>query len=340
MALNMGVDERVPPHLIVREATAADNGSLIALELQTPLLVGNVEEYYDRSPDFFACHRVQGDHRVVLADVDGRVIAVMAGVVQTPMIQGRARRLLYIQQARVHPEYHGRGVAWSLANDLFGWGRDGGTEGPYYLIAPENEPSVRFGGRAGRRWPAGVTLLEFDVRDAQAGRPEPVPHERLEEAVGLVNSTHAGEDFFEPLTVQSLTARLSRDGRYGFNDLYGIVKEGALAAVGGLWDRGAATERIQVDRVTGATTRSRAAAVVDWGWGAGRERAFVELLRGLAAEASALGRLALTICEPSPGAVPDPGFAGRRAVVALYTPALAPPPAEAIHGLYVDLLEV
>src|SRR3990172_1969462 len=93
----------VAPGLTVREATPDDNDALITVELQCPLLVGDIEETYDRSPDSFAFHRVQPDPRVVLAELDGRVIGVMAGVVHTPLIQGQPHRLLYIPPPHPHP---------------------------------------------------------------------------------------------------------------------------------------------------------------------------------------------------------------------------------------------
>ena len=160
--------------LIVREATPDDNDALIKLELRSPLVVGDTEEYYHRSPDFFACHRVQSDHRAVLAELDGGIVGVMAGVIQSQQIQGRARRLVYIQRARVAPEHQGKGVAWILANDLFAWSRKHHAEGPYYLIAPGNERSIAFGGRAGRRWPVGLRLTAFDVSRAPGLGPHPV----------------------------------------------------------------------------------------------------------------------------------------------------------------------
>jgi hypothetical protein len=180
--------------------------------------------------------------------------------------------------------------------------------------------------------------LEFDVSEALGRQPERIAEEQLGEVVRLVNMTHAGEDFFEPLTLGSLAARLARDRQYSINNLHGIFEGGALAAVGGLWDKGATTERIHVERTTGVTTRSRGAAVVDWGWAPGRGEAFVELLRCLAAEARALGRSTLTICEPSPGAIPDPGLLHRRSTASLFTPTMQPPPGDSIRGLYYDML--
>ncbi len=327
----------MPPGLIVREAAAEDNDSLIALELQCPLLIGGVEESFDRSPDFLASHRVQGEHRIVLAELEGRMVGVMAGAVHTPLIQGRPHRLAYIHRARVHPAFHHRGVAWALANSLFAWAAERGAEGPYYLIAPENKPSIDFVQRGGGRWPVDVTLLALDVSDARGAPTEAVPETRLEEAVGLVNMTHAGEDFFEPLTVESLSGRLSRDRRYSIDNLRGISEGGNLVAVAGLWDEGATKARIHVERA-GVTARSRGAAVVDWGWAPGGKEAFSELLRRLAAQARALGRSTLRICEPLPGALPDPKLPGRVSTAGLFTPTVQAPAAESVRGLYFDML--
>src|SRR3972149_2022892 len=179
------------PRLVVREATAEDNDSLIALELQSPLLIGDREESFDRSPDFFACRRLQGECRIVLGEVDGRAVGVRVGVIHPPVIQGQPHRLVYIHRARVHPDFHHRRVAWALANDLFAWAGERRAEGPYYVIAPENRPSMEFVDRGGRRWPVKKTLLEFDVSEAPDRRAERIPEEQLGQAVRLVNMTHA-----------------------------------------------------------------------------------------------------------------------------------------------------
>jgi hypothetical protein len=302
--------------------------------------MGDVVETFDRSPDFFACHRVQPEHRVVLAEVDGSIVGVMAGVLQAPLVQGETRRLVYIQRARVDPEYQGKKVAWNLANDLFRWSHERGAEGPYYLILPGNERSISFGGRAGRRWPVEVQLVGYDISQAEAGESQAVENGDLDDIVQLVNATHAGEDFFEPLALESLRDRLRRDSQYGIENLRCARKGGRLVAVAGLWDKGATTEAIHVDAKTGEETRSRSASVADWGYTPGHEDAFAEVLRSLAAQARALGRGTLTISEPYPGALPETGMPAVVTDVSLFTPSFDPPEAGAIRGIYVDLLTV
>jgi hypothetical protein len=330
----------LPPELVVREATAADNDALIALELDSPLVMGGREETYNRAPDFFACHRHKPDYRVVMAEWEGHVVGVMTGVIQRPVIQGGACALMYVQQARVRTGFHGKRVAWAMANDLFAWAASRKAEGPYYLISPDNEPSLAFVERGGGRWPVDVSLLAINVSAGTEGDERNVGEIEMKDVVRLVNATHEGQDFFEPLTPDLLAARLGTGEGYCLRHMYGIFEGRSLVAVGGLWDRGATTERIELDRDTGVTTQSRTAAVVDWGWAPGREGAFSSLVRGLAARARTLGRTSLIICEPTPDGVPDPGLPVHRSSAALFTPATPPPPAESIRGLYVDLLYI
>lgn len=319
------------PEVTVREAASADSDALIALELACPLEMGDVSETYDRSPDFFACHRHKDEWRVVVGEVDGRVAGVMTGVIQAPHIRGERRKIMYVQQARVLPEFHGRKVAWLMANDLFAWAWKRDAAGPYYLISPKNAPSIAFVERGGGRWPRDVAIISFDPASAPQTRPEPLEAERLQEAMGLINSTHAGEDFFEPLTAETLAARAR------WAPLFGVVGGGRLVAVAGLWDRGAATARVQRDQA-GAETRFREATVTDWGLATGHEDAFVSLLVSLASAARELDRDSLTVCEPYPGALPTTTLSSRASAIALFTPGLEPPGRSDIKGIFIDML--
>jgi GNAT superfamily N-acetyltransferase len=323
----------------VRAATAADNDAIISLELRSALVLGDVEELFDRSPDALACCLIQDGCRVIVAEMEGRVAGLMAGVVFQPLVQGQRRTFVYIHRARVDPEFRHHGVAMALSSALFAWSAERGAEGPCYAIAPGNTTSLSFVERGGGRWRRDLALLDIDVSQATPGDAEPIAGERLPAAVDLINATHAGEDFFEPLTVGSLRARLSRDRAYGLANLRAVSGHAALIAVAGLLDKGAYTERIRIDRASGGETRSRSAAVVDWGYAPGRQEQFVELLDCLAGEARALGRTTLTICEPRPESF-APRLQYRRGAVSLFTPSMKPPAAEAIGGLYFDLLNL
>jgi len=319
----------------VREATAADNDALIRLELECPLEMGDIAETYDRSPDFFACHRQKETCRVVVGEIDGQIVGVTTGSIQQPSITGELRKIMYVQQARVHPDFQGRKVAWFMSNHLFAWARDeAATAGPYYLISPKNAPSIAFVERGGGRWPIDVSIISIDVAGATDEPPELLGEDRLAEATDLINATHAGEDFFAPLAIETLRKR-SR-----WAPLNGVVEGDALVAVAGLWDRGLATARIQRNSAAGTESMTREAAVTDWGWKSGFDEAFAGLVAGLAAKACDMGRDALTICEPRPGALPPAGLPHRTASIALFTPALPPPAPDAIKGIFVDMLYI
>jgi len=99
-------------------------------------------------------------------------------------------------------------------------------------------------------------------------------------------------------------------------------------------------EGITIDGATGEVTRSRTAAVLDWGHAPRQRDALALLLRSLAAEARRAGRTALTLCEPSPGVLPDTGLPARRWSLSLVTPTLPPPPRQSIRGLFADMVYV
>ena len=63
----------------MREATPADNDALIDLELRSPLDLGDRTISFDRSPNFFAHQEMQAHGRVLVAEDEGQLVAVVAG---------------------------------------------------------------------------------------------------------------------------------------------------------------------------------------------------------------------------------------------------------------------
>src|SRR3990170_3950686 len=104
----------VPPGLTVREAHPEDNDALIALELESPLHLGQTTLTFDRSPDFFRRHHLQAEHRIVVGEMDGGLVGVTAAAVHDVAIQGKTHRLAYIHHGRVHPSVRRRAVASAL----------------------------------------------------------------------------------------------------------------------------------------------------------------------------------------------------------------------------------
>ena len=275
----------------------------------------------------------------MVAEMEGRLVGVTAAAVHEVCIQGQSHRLAYIHHGRVHPSVRRRGVGGALVLAATAWARDRGAGDPYWLIAPANEVSIAFTGRIGGRWPVDATFVDIGVSDTAGLPAQAIGAGRLAEAVELINARHDGEELFERLTPESMRRRLRLDPQYGPEHLRGVVEDGRLVAVAGLWDWGAAVESISVD-ATGEVTRSRTAAVPDWGYAPGRRDAFAALLGSLSAEARRLGRKALTLCEPSPAAVPDVGLPARRWSLSLVTPTLPAPAATTIRGIFADLVYV
>ncbi|MEO8456802.1 MAG: GNAT family N-acetyltransferase [Chloroflexota bacterium] len=321
----------------VRDATPADNDAIIALELESELVLGDHADAFDRSPDAFACCRIQDDCRMIVVELDGRIVGLLAGVMFAPVLGRKKRSLVYIHRSRVHPGYRHRGIMMALSTELFRWCAQNGGEGPCYAIAPDNVTSLEFVERGGGRWPIDVSLVDIDVRDASPVETQPLAEEYWPAAIELINTTHASEDFFEPLTVEELRERLTRDTIYVAQHFRGVFDGDRLVAVGGLVDKGHYSERVRTDRTTGAETRGRSAALVDWGYLPRHEAAFKRVIASLAAEARARGRTSLTLCEPRAGAI-TPALPHHRSQIALFTPSIARP--ASVDGLFFDLLKL
>jgi GNAT superfamily N-acetyltransferase len=334
----------IPEGLAIRDAHPDDNDALIALERETPLLLGNDELVFDRSPDFFARHRLHDAHRVVVAVLDGEIVGVEAAAVHEMHIGGVTRRMTYINHSRIRPDAQGRGVAAAVSAELMAWGRDRGAHGPYWYIHPANERSIRFGGRGGGRWPADAAFRTFDVSAADGPAAAPLDALRVRQAIALINGTHDRHELFAPHSPASFSRRLTRDPRqYGVRHLRAVVGRGRLLAVAGIWDSGRCIARIRRDASTGATTSTRTASVVDWGYAAGERDAFRDLLRGLAYEARCLARTGLLICAAEDDqalfdVLPSDGWR-----LSLFTPTVTAPQTAAqtaSRPLFADLIYV
>ena len=250
-----------PAGLEVREAVPADNDALIALELESPLELGDIELAFDRTPDFFGRHRLHPGCRIVVGALEGRLVGVLASVIHSAPVAGTRRLLQYIHQGRVHRAVQRRGVASALSARLLLWGRERGVDSAYWLISETNIPSMSFGGRGGGLWPVPARFHDYDTRGVAAAPAMSLPPDSLSEAVELINDTHRGQELFEPFTVDSFATRLDLNPQYGRGHLRCAMEDGRVVAVAGLWDEGRTAKEIRRDRSTGDTRVTSAAAV-------------------------------------------------------------------------------
>jgi hypothetical protein len=296
----------------IRRARPSDNDALIELERRVRLDLGATVLTFDRSPDFFAQHRLQEHPLVLVAEEAGEPVAVMAGAWHDTRLGGRDQRLLYIHKARVPAERHGTGLAAALALELGRRGRRWGVENGYWFIGPGNARATAFAQKGGlASIVATVGLLHFDTtREAGArGRLRPVAPTEAKAVVDLLNRTHGGQELFRPYTVGSLSRRLCRSPEYGWGHLFGVDEGGELAAVVGLWDQGRSLRVTSFDKATGQTHTVSRAAVADYGFRRGAGEALAALLREAAAVAGSWGRqevmMTVSASSPLPGLLAD-----------------------------------
>lgn len=105
----------------VRDANDADNAALVALAQRCPM-EGDIGLCVNRSPDFFALNRLEGqDWRVGVVDgPDGTVIGSIAIAERLVYIDEQPTRTMYVSDLKVEPAHRGRGAA----DELVAWARD------------------------------------------------------------------------------------------------------------------------------------------------------------------------------------------------------------------------
>jgi hypothetical protein len=287
---------------IVREATQEDNDALIELERRSPLDLGDAWLTFDRSPHFFAHQEMEEHGRVLVAEDAGRLVGVVAGAWHDVLIEGRRRRLIYIHQGRMLPEYRRRYIATDLVIQNLILAREANFDAPYWLISPDNDTSLAFNRRAGAEsWPVDGRMDGFDVaaRREAGGRVGGLGPDDLPQAVELINQTHAGREMFLPYTAESLQRRLSLSRAYGWRHWRGYRSERGLVAAAGLWDFGRSLRITEREKASGKERVALPAFVLDYGYVAGAEEAMAEVFMALMALAAEGERNQLTIALPT-----------------------------------------
>lgn len=101
-----------PAGLQLRDATETDNAALIDLTTACPMN-GEISLRMDRSPDFFALNRLEGDPaRVgVATDAAGRIVGCVAVARRSSYLNGEESAVAYVSDLKVHPSARGSGAA-------------------------------------------------------------------------------------------------------------------------------------------------------------------------------------------------------------------------------------
>jgi RimJ/RimL family protein N-acetyltransferase len=316
---------------VIRMARPDEAAELAEVERNTALVIGGDDILLDRGDDWFAPFRLMEDAEVMVAEVDGAVVGLVAGARHPAVVGGVPRWLLYIHHARILPSHQGSGIAFKLSAALFESFRERGYDSTYWFIAPDNAKSQAFARRAPNKWSCGPELvtLRTDHAGPAHGRPaEPSDAAALAE---LCNLTHAGAELFHPYTAASFTARVSRDrAQYSWSDV--LVGDGAMVGV-------RSTAMRVVFRSGGETVHdAKEGLVLDMACAPGGQRELELLLRAAVARAGDMGMDELSVFThpASPTYEVLTGVQPDVMPFDLWTPTLAEPPDAADRGVYVD----
>ena len=349
--------EEEPPHRIRLEkwsrvhdfdlqmitATEEHAATLADIERRALVVLGDTTVATDRGDDYFAAARLIDDPTVFLAVVDGDPAGVSWGAQAKVVFDGETRNATYFFHLRVTPEHQGKGLwgafdnavwtrYWETADLYIGFWLAENTVWAHVAEQRQAQPNFKR-----PDWIPTVYRLLLPVAPIAAPRDgvraaTPADAGRI---VEILNDTHAGEELYDPYTVETLTARLERDpSLYSWSNLLLTDR-----AVMGVWPAG---EKIEVVTTkNGDVTRSRRGHVMDYGFLAGAEREFTDVLAASCAELDrrGIGQLSIFTSKGARGQQQLKEFKGTVEAYRFNPGMVAQMPASAQeHGIYTDHL--
>lgn len=278
--------------VVIREATAAEGPILAELERRSPLTVGGASITYDRGDDFFAFARLMEETVNLVAEEDGRILALHCGALHRVVVGEKKFQAMLLHHTRVPREHQKKGLFSPLNVKVFQAFEDRMNEA-YAYVAVDNAVASRLGGPGSWSFPVLRGLLRCEaLAGPRVGRPAmPEDSSRL---VEILNSCHSGEEMYLPFTPESFAARLERAP-----DLYAWERVWVTdRAVVGVWPA-----ELRVSREEGGQrTETVRATVLDYGFLPDAEEEFESLLRAWCAWLAERGtsELALVTSAGSP----------------------------------------
>lgn len=229
-----------------RWAGPEDNAALIELVRACPMS-GSIAMYFDRSPDYFALSRLQGDGaRVcVVEDTDG-TLAAAAAVASFPALYvgGEARQVSYACDLKIRPDRRGGWLLKRLYGHMTDWAvreqgwdlgittvmrgnaameavlKGKGGVVPYRHVATMRNYTVQF--LLPKRPPRGIT-----VRRAGEGD--------VSEMVSFWNRVQAGRQFAPAWSEAELRERLARSPGLALSDYFLAYRGDRLVGLLATW---------------------------------------------------------------------------------------------------------
>lgn len=221
--------------LVIRQAVPADKRAITAFTSDT-------FDWGDYVPDAF--DDWVGEDGFVVAELDGRVIALVRGVLLSP-------QEAWFQGARVHPEFRRQGVGQRLNSHLRQWARDRGAVVARLLVEARNVSARGQVEASGMR-----AVAEFVRAHRAVGDASPLPAGNGGRRVGALEKlrrSHSSEA--ESAFMAWSTSELARAGRGLFgvswrfrrlqvDDLVTAAVHGALWSARSGWVMGALSDEL------------------------------------------------------------------------------------------------
>ncbi|MGH7864705.1 MAG: hypothetical protein ACREQB_06935 [Candidatus Binataceae bacterium] len=324
-------ERQIANRIQARAATVADAAVLSEIERQSPMVRGDLVQYFDRGEDYFAFARLMEDVTVGIVFVDGEPAGAGWGATRLVRIGGVVHPILSFLHIRVVPKHQRKGIRRAIAGVIGkNWSK---VHGSCVYMSPENETMERAFGSRPNRW--SVLALNVQISCAKHAGPSsgrPATRADASAIVRILNECHGREEMFVPYTVESLCARVERAPKqYGWGNLWRTDR-----AVVGVWAPGDAFT--VVEQKKDARTERKWGLGLDYGFLPGAEEELAGLLRGWCGRLAPDGATYLSIftSPSSPGAALLKSLAEHVDQYILFTPGIAEPAGAAQHGLYVD----
>jgi hypothetical protein len=249
------------PGLYVRDARPDDNEPLLALAAASPMR-GRMRLCIDRSPDFFALNRLEGEQwRVGVAETaTAGIVGCVAVAQRTAYVRGEPRSTAYVSDLKVHPSFRGQagpgelGAADALTRYCVDACRELGPDVPALLtilggnramerriMGPRGLPTLR---RFATVRAHSVPLLwkrrapRNERRQREAGRVQRAGDRDVEEMAALWARVAPGRQFAPVFDAATFAAWIESAPGLSISDyLLARSPRGRLLGFLGLWDQ-------------------------------------------------------------------------------------------------------
>jgi hypothetical protein len=127
--------------MAIREASANDNADLIDLVKSTPM-DGLISLRIEREPDYFRLLSLRGEGKVFVATIMNRIVGAISVTYKIAHINGKPRKIGYIGDLRVYPEFSGSRIILNLLYTLLEYSKSIDVD-IYFCVAAKGNKKVK-----------------------------------------------------------------------------------------------------------------------------------------------------------------------------------------------------